>query len=65
MGDNNGKGEIPWRVFIVAMIVPLAWALRIIINEVRKISLMQDSERIKLLGRLLLVSRNQMHGFNA
>lgn len=37
----------------------------LVINEVRKISLTQDSERMKLLGTLLLVPRNQMYRFNA
>ena len=35
----------------------------LVINEVRKISLTQDSERMKLLGTLLLVPRNQMYRF--
>jgi hypothetical protein len=36
----------------------------LVINEVRKISLTQDSDMMKLLGKLLLVPRNQMHRFN-
>ncbi len=35
----------------------------LVLNEVRKISLTQDSERMKLLGTLLLVPRNQMYRF--
>jgi len=37
----------------------------LVINEVRKISLTQDSDMMKLLGKLLLVPRNQMHRFHA
>lgn len=36
----------------------------LVINEVRKISLTQDSDMMTLLGKLLLVPRNQMHRFN-
>ena len=35
----------------------------LVINEVRKISLTQESDMMKLLGTLLLVPRNQMHRF--
>lgn len=34
-----------------------------VINEVRKISLMDGSKEMKLLGNLLLVPRSQMHRF--
>ena len=34
-----------------------------VINEVRKISLKGDSKEMQLLGKLLLVPRNQMHRF--
>jgi hypothetical protein len=35
----------------------------LVINEVRKKSLREDSEMMKLLGMLLLVPRSQMHRF--
>lgn len=35
----------------------------LVINEVRKKSLKDDSKKMKLLGSLLLIPRNQMHRF--
>ena len=35
----------------------------LVINEVRKISLKHESEKMKLLGNLLLVPRSQLHRF--